>query len=89
MHNRAGNLFQVWPLGHMIKDCPSVALRNERKGVPLNNCYKPKSRQHVPMRVYAVTQKDIDADAPGTEEAGTVTSIFLRPTYCKAYVRLI
>ncbi|XP_041016159.1 uncharacterized protein LOC121258682 [Juglans microcarpa x Juglans regia] len=61
---------------HMIKDCPSVALRNKRKGVSLNKGYKPKPRQHVPLRVYAVTQGDANANAEGTEEAGTIIGIF-------------
>ncbi|XP_040994297.1 uncharacterized protein LOC121240839 [Juglans microcarpa x Juglans regia] len=50
-----GTCFRCGQLSHMIKDYPSVALRNERKGVSLNSGCKPKPTQHVPMRVYAVT----------------------------------
>ena len=47
----------------------------KERGVSLSSGYKPKPRQHVPIRVCVVTQGDIDADTPGTEEAGTITSI--------------
>ena len=47
----------------------------------LTNMFRhPQLRQvRIPIRVYAVTQRDVDVGALGTAGAGIVTSILLGP----------
>ncbi|KAG6722590.1 hypothetical protein I3842_03G168500 [Carya illinoinensis] len=64
-----GLCFGCGELDHVIKNCPK---RAQRKGIVPNRDFKPKPRPPVPARVYAVTPRETDTNAPRAYRSNSI-----------------